>query len=316
MNELCKNYIAFLISLLYVVGIFDNINYPYDKNPDILNYISNYIDANWSYDFGFELYQSLFRDYFYVDFYFFWVVTLLIVCGLYLVYSRKLVQLPFFIINLTFMAVTLGTQIRYFLGVTLFIYTVDAIKNQHLKYFFLFLSCLIHYGISIVLAVYFVAVWFSKTNVPSLFFEKKYKILFISMLLFFVLSLVLNDFIAYTRFSYYENSHYMESKSLSSFVYIVLNFIVLLLISKNKSFNSEKSKLIFVFSIMLLIFCYVTSSVAVLSGRVLLFYVMLETVTVKYIYNENEPDFFYGIILILSLSKLIPMIVSTLHASF
>lgn len=316
LNNLSKNYIAFLISLLYTIYQFDNINYPQDQNPDILNYISNYINANWSYDLGFEFYQSLFRDYFHIDFYLFWVVTLLIICGLYLAYSRTLIQIPFYIINLTFMAVTLGTQIRYFLGVVLFIYSIDVIKSKYFKYLLLCLSCLVHYGITIAFVIYIFAIWFSKNNMPSLFFENKFKILFVSIMLFFALFPVLSYLIVYTRFSYYEDSHYMDSKSLSSFIYIVLNFIVLLFISRAKLFTREQNKIIFVFSIMLLIFCYTTSSIAVLSGRVLLFYVMLEPVTVKYIFDENKIDFFYIVMFVLSLSKLIPMIISMFYFSF
>lgn len=269
------------MSLFYVIIQFNRINYPRDQNPDFPNYNINYTNSDWAYDLGFECYQSLFRDYLHFDFNLFWVVTLLIICGLYFFYSKRLIQLPFFIINLTFMAAILGTQIRYFLAVVLFVFSINLIKNKSIQFFLLCLSCFIHYSLGIVFIIYIFSNWFANNYSPRFFFENKLTVLFFSVILFLITIPALNFFISYTRFSYYENSYFMESKSLGSLIYIILNLVVFLFISNFKLFNRDENRVIFIFSIMLLIFCYITSSIAVLSGRILLFYVMLETVTIK-----------------------------------
>ncbi|MGE6266186.1 hypothetical protein ACLH0O_04030, partial [Aeromonas media] len=107
----------------------------------------------------------------------------------------------------------------------------------------------------------------------------------------------------YTRFSYYAGSLYMESKSLSSLVYIFLSFSFLyfVFIKKYKEHND-----IFIFSLLLLYVVLCTSAIAVLSGRLFLVYLILEPLVAMYIFGKSRQLYF--VFLALCLFKTIPLL--------
>ncbi|MBG9989999.1 EpsG family protein [Pseudoalteromonas sp. NZS37] len=301
--------ILILIVFVFLFFCFELVNYDKAKNPDIHNYISNYERASWTYDIGFEYFQSFLRDFVNLDFDGFWIVTLVLLTSLFLFNVRNLPQLTVFIINYTFLSVAIGTQVRYFLSVFLFIscfrYLEGRLKNTGLIF-----SCLVHYGSFVLLGLVIINSTLQRYIVPFV----KYRLVFYVVIVvsYFTISPLVEFLLPYTRFDYYLNSKYMESKSLFSFLYAVISmFFLMELIIKanvNKSFFSKKELDLVLYSLLLISCVIAFSSIAVLSGRILLVYIVFEVFLADVIYKSNKV--YYFIFLILIFAKAIPVFIS------
>ena len=301
--------ILILIVFVFLFFCFEFVNYDKAENPDIHNYISNYERASWTYDIGFEYFQSFLRDFVNLDFDSFWIVTLVLLTSLFLFNVRNLPQLTVFIINYTFLSVAIGTQVRYFLSVFLFISCFRYLEGR-LKKTGLILSCLVHYGSFVLLGLVIINSTMKRYIVPLV----KYRLIFYVVIVvsYFTISPLVEFLVPYTRFDYYLNSKYMESKSFFSFLYAVISmFFLMELIIKvniNKGFFSKKELELVLYSLLLISCVIAFSSIAVLSGRILLVYIVFEVFLADVIYKSNKV--YYFIFLTLIFAKAIPVFIS------
>lgn len=301
MKNRLLNYFCFVFFVFFIIYFFGLMNYDKSTNPDILNYIANFNNANWSYDIGFEYYQHILRDVLGFDFNLFWLTSLALMAVLYiLVCGTQLPQVPFAMINFFFLAETFGTQVRYFIATLFFVFCLKYFKRLHL-WCGLAIASIFHYGL-VLLASNYVATHVIKNKTALV--KKKTMFVFASIFIFYFLStIIVQVLLPYTRFSYYAGSFYMESKSLSSLVYIFLSFSFLyfVFIKKYKEHND-----IFIFSLLLLYVVLCTSAIAVLSGRLFLVYLILEPLVAMYIFGKSRQLYF--VFLALCLFKTIPLL--------
>ncbi|HHH4533662.1 TPA: hypothetical protein ACPZZY_000815, partial [Enterobacter hormaechei subsp. xiangfangensis] len=103
------NYISAILCGSFICLFFNMVNYPAELNPDISNYYNNFISKNWSYDIGYEFYQSLLRDLLGLNFQQFWLVTLFLICFFFFLISYKIEKLPFLVVNFIFLSEVFGT---------------------------------------------------------------------------------------------------------------------------------------------------------------------------------------------------------------
>lgn len=303
MHRLILNSLGFIFATLFVVYFFDLINYNYNENPDINNYSINFHGEYWSYDLGFELYQSLLRDFLKIDFHSFWVISLVLIAVMYVVnLAKELPQVPFMIINFFFLAKTFGTQIRYFIAALLFISALNLIRKRKALIAMLFAS-FFHYGILFVFFNYIMSNLILKKADK---FKKHILAIFISIFVVYFLSgFVVQVLLPYTRFNYYSDSLFMESKSLISLFYCLLSFSFICYFF---SHNPESKDVVIPFSIVLLYSVLCSSAIAVLSGRLLLVYLIVEPLVAKAIFRNDRRLYF--IFLIICSIKALPMFIS------
>ncbi|OCH11942.1 hypothetical protein A6E05_10240 [Aliivibrio sp. 1S165] len=163
-------------------------------------------------------------------------------------------------------------------------------------------SPLLHYGLFIILFLDLVKSRISKLIINNNLMKQM--LFFLAMIFCGVFSgLIVNILIPYTRFSYYASSFYLESKSISSLIYIILVFYLIILGGKIK--NSLFDDSIVLLSLCTISFCLVTSGVAVLSGRTFQFFLLLEPILINHFLNVKKTRIIGFLLLILSISKLV-----------
>ncbi|MEZ8456005.1 EpsG family protein [Vibrio cyclitrophicus] len=304
------NMIAIIGVMFFTYNYWGLINFDRALNLDINDYYLNYTKAVRSYDFGFELYFSIFRDIYTLDFETFWIINILIMISLFMSFSYRFVQFPFYLINFIYLSTVIGTQIRYFLATFVFIFILSKVKRWSVTLVLLSLACLIHYGLFIVLLIYITSrIIFAKYDL-SFLYQHRYKII-IAVISVSILALPIIEFLLpYTRFSYYVgNSKYLGVKSLSSIAYLVVLLITYLYACGLDFFKklSENDKFLVGFSILLVVFMLMTSPIAILSGRVLTFYFILEVFLSHILFRSSQKLYF--VMLCLSFMKFLPSII-------
>ncbi|MBY8044189.1 EpsG family protein [Vibrio fluvialis] len=276
-------------------------NYDKNLNPDILNYMGDYVNSNWTYDVGYEIFSNSIKFGLGFNFEQYWVAQLIVqMILLIILYNR----LPIFLLaypNLLFLSETLfGTQIRYAIGIELLLIGL-LLCGRNSKVLLSIISMMFHYGISLIIAVKLYKEYFYTYN------DRFGKRLLIQLTLFMLGALLFSfsiDFIANaTRYSYYVGSRYFESKSLSSILYVLIFFIFVSYYFFYVKVNCHVIE--FSFYILLLILC--TSSFAVVSGRVQIFFFMIEPVLIYSIFKlRRKNDYvFSSFLYFFSMSKFI-----------
>ncbi|CAH6904975.1 conserved membrane hypothetical protein [Vibrio chagasii] len=278
---------------------FDLINFDKNLNLDIHNYIANYYSRNWTYDFGFEYYQHIIRDIFNATFDEFWVIILSNIVVFFIINCSSLWQVPFFITNYVFLAYAMGTQVRYFLAVLFFVFAFNHLKGK-LRLALILVSSVFHYGVGLLVLIGLVSLNY-KDKIRE--FIENEKLVYLSIaIIYFSSTFLVEAVLPYTRFAYYLNSHYMEAKSVTSFLYVLVSFVILMKFVK--VYKKDDDIIYFSLVIQYAILC--TSAIAVLSGRLLLVYVIFEVVLALVVAKNNTK--FYLAFLVVSSLKVMPNI--------
>ncbi|WP_414164212.1 hypothetical protein ACMGGS_20925 [Superficieibacter sp. BNK-5] len=304
------NYFSAVIGAIFIYFFFDLAFYDQGLNPDIMNYYLNYTSARWSFDIGFEIYQSFLRDHLSLNFQDFWFITISIICSLYFFISKKAFQVLFLIVNFFFIANVLGTQVRFFLGGILFLLALSISRNA-IKHVILLAICTFHYGLLILYMLYILSLWLLKKYSFSNVMRYKYFIIIAAIVSYFISKSVVIFILPYTRFEYYLGSLYLESKSLISFLYAAMQLIIIIMFAdtyKNKLENNSSDKLLISYNLLILLFIISTSSIAVLSGRYLLINIIMESLIAGVLIRYNIV--FFILYFMVSFSKVLPWILN------
>ncbi|OBT19229.1 hypothetical protein A9264_15330 [Vibrio sp. UCD-FRSSP16_10] len=244
------------------------------------------MNSNWSYEIGFEIINSFFRRVLVFDAYDYWHGLLILqVLLAALVYRKTTEALLGFIGLISISYGVLGTQVRYAIFCFVFVLIFRLSKNIIV----LILASLFHSGGFIAAFISTVTSYLeNKRNIfyhittPNIFSFSLFAILLCSSLL--VTPLITYALTFWERFAYYSGSDtYMVKKSLVSTVYIVLSLFILLyakvsLVDYNGDTYFDKNLHLIDFSIFLLFTCVLTLDMAVLSGRLLILYMVIEPI--------------------------------------
>ncbi|WP_426578373.1 EpsG family protein [Xenorhabdus stockiae] len=252
--------------------------FPFEYNLDYTNYYPDYINSSFTYDFLYEWTSFVFNKYLNTSFETFWLCLMISqIILLSILYNKiKLIILAYPCI-ITMSQFFYGTQVRYSIAILISIILFLRIKGSKKNIFLFIIPSLFHYGslISIVLLLVSKKIkskWFILNNTKIIFFF--ISSLIASKFLLFNLDII----VSYTRFSYYiGNSSYFGPKSLSSTIYIAISLLLLIYIYTR---DKECRTLVIKSGILLLLFCILFSSIAILSGRVLLVYFLLEPIII------------------------------------
>ncbi|WP_186171475.1 EpsG family protein [Vibrio chagasii] len=303
MNDSTRNFILYFLKLI-VIGIlfapfYARINYEHILNPDINNYLSNYRNADWSYEIGYEYLSHFFREYLRFDFNDFWSSLIIIQLILLIFIYRKKIEFIICLPNLYLMSEYFyGTTVRYSIGCLLFILFIRQGKMVYLR----FITPVFHYGIFIISILDLFKNIIIRRLTTDVVSKQLFNIFFM-LTAAFLTGAVVNIVLPYTRFAYYASSFYLEAKSISSTIYILISLILIIVAVyyDEKLRSDELIKL----ALSVLVFCFVTSGVAVLSGRTFQFYLLLEPILItKMIYSTRVRSLGLLLLLIYS-SKLV-----------
>lgn len=298
-NEIIYNLIKFLFILSVFSLFYERMNYDFNLNPDIDNYLSDYRNANWSYEFGYEFIGYFFRDIVGLKFEDYWssliIVQIIMLSILYLRGGEFIYAVPnIFLMSEYFY----GTTVRYSIGCLLFLLFFRR-ENwlEKGKYF----SPLLHYGLFFALAIDAIKNKLGFYLVSRNAIRQIIVIAIICLLFVFIKSIVI-ILLPYTRFSYYASSYYLDAKSISSTIYI---FIYLILLVLSVRFDSQllQDKIILL-SLSLLTFCATTAGIAVLSGRVLLLFFLIEPILINKLLHKKSTSVIGFLMLTLTMSKI------------
>ncbi|WP_102277855.1 EpsG family protein [Vibrio cyclitrophicus] len=300
--------VTFLICVVFVYLNFDIINIRFDDNLDIHNYFSNYILKNWTYDIGYELYQSVFRDYFELSFQSFWFITIVLLCILWLIVNTRILQVPFFVIAFYFCGEIVGTQVRYYLAILTIIFIIFYLRDGYIKSLLLILSCFIHYASGIFIVCYFISKYILDKDLLFKLYKNRIKVYFLCTSAYFLSMTLVLLILPYTRFSYYLGSMYFESKSIVSLLYavIMMAFSFEIILPRFVSDVHRNNKLALLLYMLLLAMVVSFSSIAVLSGRLLLASVIIESLVAYCMIRGHYPVKIYVMFLSLSSIKVMP----------
>ncbi|ETT01315.1 EpsG family protein [Providencia alcalifaciens] len=298
-----KSILSFWLRLIISSPLILFLYFPFEYNLDYENYYPNYIYGYFTYDFLYEWLSFILREIFHLEFNIFWVTLLSSQLILFsLIYNRISILLIAYPSLITMSQFFYGTQIRYSIAALVLVYATVIVKNNFYR-LLLYISCsLFHYGIVIPLCLSII----SKKIHSDFYNIRKLRSICLALLIVLLFSFTLyfiEWFVSATRFSYYIGSnHYMTSKSPLSIVYISMMLILLLL---TFTFNIETNTNLLTFGISLLFTCLLTSTIAVLSGRLLLIYFILEPLIIYYTIKNNKYHLISISIIILYLFRLL-----------
>lgn len=294
---------SYLLRVLILTPVYYVMYISIDNNPDINAYMYSYEGESWNYDIGYELYSQAVKYIFDLSFIEYWNLTLIVqVLILAFIYNRVLfliIAIP----NLLYLAEPLfGTQIRYSMSLLLFLLLLsrgDILASKNIIYRFISHLMIIsmHYSAIILCSIREFVLGSAKR-------KGEFKNLVLFMVSMYVALSILPVIISYTRFKYYLGSEFFESKSLVSTLYALL----LLLFHFYFIFIRKIKFDIVLLSTYILVAVVAFSPIAVLSGRILIFYHMLEPFIVWKLFSMHDASsYLMGyLFLILTLSKFIP----------
>lgn len=262
--------------------------YPFEFNKDYLNYYWDYESSSFSYDIGYEIFSYFSKYYLKFDFEEYWLFLLFIAYILLSTIYNKALIFFLSIFTITWMSqFFFGTQIRFAIACLLFIFSELNLKGKK-KHFIFILSCFFHYGLFVIYIIYLIALKFKLRYINKMKWSY-FLILIMGGLLSISLISQINVIISMTRFSYFqEGSEFLEGKSISSVLYMICIFFLYIIYAYQDERILQDD--LFYFGFFILLFCIVFSSIAVLSGRVFLFFSLLEPIILIVILKYKGSD--------------------------
>lgn len=291
-------------SLLLSIFLMRFMIYDFSENPDVNNYMQDYLFNLGYYEPAYRLLVFIHRELLNISFENYWYSLLFIQTLLiYSIYNRFIPMVLVYIVFVPIAESYLGTQVRYSISVLLFLTAILRLIGNEEKWdivaaLLVLFSVLMHVGAFILLFIYYSAV---KSNLRVFFYGKiKWQeLLFYTALI--PLLLFGNQIILYlmqfTRFIYFEEgSIFLESRSAFSIIYMLVSAILIRGSLFFDNFKLYQSKVL-VFSYFLLISSLMTATTAVLSARIFAVYVMLQPLIISFLIL-NRRAYIYGLMLL------------------
>ncbi|MDO6548919.1 EpsG family protein [Pseudoalteromonas carrageenovora] len=288
-----RDFYLFSLKLILLVVLFLLMNFDKNLNADYPNYLANYKNDWWQFEFGFEAISFPFKI-LEADFSTFWVVVLIVEVFLISILYRNNAVFLFAFPNLLFISQGfLGTQVRFGLAISLFLVIFSFFYKK--KYFwFLSLLPILFHNASVVVCFLSNSVRYLLNDKRSIFLKRNVFWLGLFVVASVLLSLLMNHILMVTGYYYYVGTKYQEGKSLSSLIYLLISLLLLLfLLARN--INIKYSEYVYL-SFVMVVFSLIFAKSSVISGRFTLVYTMLEPFVLYYFYqNIGKKKYFFPI---------------------
>lgn len=279
-------FIYFTFRFLFFTPLIYFFYFPFEYNLDYQNYYLDYINNNNSFDFLYEKSLSLMRDIFNLSFNKFLLVLMIFqIIALSIIYNNFLLSIIAYPILIATSQFFFGTQFRYSIACLFFILIFQYIKNKKTLFFSYIIPLLFHYGTFFILVLSLIS-----NYIPSKILNiRRKKSIFFLVFFILILNILLfniNYLLSFTRFnSYIGSTQYLSNKSISSILFMgIFLFFLLNGYSKYNFYRLKISKL----SIITLTFCLSTSSIAILSGRVLLVFMIFCPILIYNLFRYDK----------------------------
>ncbi|EPU6501839.1 EpsG family protein [Escherichia albertii] len=277
----------FIIRLILLLPLSLLLYFPSEYNKDYSNYRIDYDYALGQFDYLYELFVAFSRDILKYDFSSFWIAVIVFELIILAIYYSKIkyifISYPGIVSMSQFFY---GTQIRYALAILI---GLVFLKNNRyfIRFFGVLIAGLFHYGALISLFPLFVCRYLNEKYFIVL--SKRNFILAIFVLVFlYFFFYSFETLVSMTRFSYYlGDEKFSDSKSLASIIYAVASLsCILILYAKNSTFRTDISKQ----SIVLLVLVLIFSPIAVLSGRTMIVYFVMEPLLIASAFDATKKN--------------------------
>ncbi|MER1801087.1 EpsG family protein [Proteus mirabilis] len=271
--------------------------FPFKYNLDYINYFHDYENSLFSYDFLYEWLSYLIKVLFDLNFNDYWLLLMFFQIALMaIVYNRFVLLLLAYPIIISLSQFLYGTQVRYSISILFLLISIRLINRNFKAFPTILIPILFHYGMAILALLF---IFSRKLNYHYLIINKAkgFLLLISSIMLINLVVLNIESIIQFTRFKYYIGSDsYLGNKSWSSILFIFV-FLALLLygIKVNVSYRIPIVKL----SIIILVFCLSTSSIAILSGRALLVFLVISPILIYELFRISKLNLYTALLLIL-----------------
>lgn len=285
-SEKSINYLKPLLlmfNMLMLTIIFDTMNFERADNVDYENYRVNF-ELNWNqFESGFEFISNI-AKYLGLNFDTFWIVILglelILLCLLYRSSLIILIAIP----NMLFLSQgLLGTQVRFGLAVTFFLFLYSLVFKSKWRFLYLLVPILFHNALVIFYSISFYASYI--VDYKEKLIQKSNLIKVIAYVIsVFVLSTLLEFGLRGLGYDYYVGTKYQQGKSIQSTLYLLISlffvtyFLFIHRLDSNVSYLKQydlASQFLY-FSFLILIFSIIFIDSSIISGRLTLVYTLLE----------------------------------------
>jgi EpsG family len=284
------------LSTFLCLSIFMYVSFSYLYIPneaiDYNNYYLGYINASAGFDIGYEFLCYVARDIFGLSFEFFWLFLISLEILLLLFFYKKSLILILAMPSVIFLGEGfLGNQIRFALSIIIILVLNRHINRDNNYFLGGLVATTLHYVSLIILVIGLI---YRKFSFKSL--------IVVSIFIAILTDIVMNNYLLIfegTRMVNYYDSEFFAPRSSKSIFYIV--FLLLIYFS---IWLSGFRSIQFNFGFLLLLFSLATSSIAIVSGRVLLTYCIVEPIITYELISKRKYKFAI-FIFITSISKLL-----------
>ena len=272
-----------MFNMIMLAVIFNIMNFDRVNNLDYENYRVNF-ELNWNqFESGFEFISNI-AKYFGLSFDTFWIIVLalelILLCLLYRSSLLILIAIP----NMLFLSQgLLGTQVRFGLAVTFFLFLYSLVYKSKWRSLYLLIPILFHNALVIFYSISFYA---------SYIVDYKEKLIqksnLIKVIVYIIFVLILSTFLEFglrgLGYEYYVGTKYQQGKSIQSTLYLLISlffvgyFLFIHKLDSNvlylKQYDLASQFLYFSFFILIFSIIFIDSSI--ISGRLTLVYTLLE----------------------------------------
>lgn len=312
-----------MFNMIMLAVIFNIMNFDRVNNLDYENYRVNF-ELNWNqFESGFEFISNI-AKYFGLSFDTFWIIVLalelILLCLLYRSSLLILIAIP----NMLFLSQgLLGTQVRFGLAVTFFLFLYSLVYKSKWRSLYLLIPILFHNALVIFYSISFYA---------SYIVDYKEKLIqksnLIKVIVYIIFVLILSTFLEFglrgLGYEYYVGTKYQQGKSIQSTLYLLISlffvgyFLFIHKLDSNvlylKQYDLASQFLYFSFFILIFSIIFIDSSI--ISGRLTLVYTLLEPFVAYWLMKTFKKQItkwsFLLVYLIFCYSKLITLGMSRL----
>ncbi|EJG01882.1 EpsG family protein [Flavobacterium sp. F52] len=252
------------------------INFPFEYNADYGNYFPNYAYSYFTYEPLYEWYSYFCREFLGWDFFLFWFSISILELIFFALIYKTLIQVVLAVPSIIGMSQFFyGTQVRYALAALLIAYCSITVSRPVFRFFAIVVASSFHYGGVLIGAISLIA-----GKIPDSFFIinriKPFLVLFFLLIFSFLAFQQFEYLVSFTRFEYYVGGgEFVEPISLVSLLYIICTVSLLIILFTFSKANRTRFIKIGIITLLVSLF---TSPIAALSGRVTLFYFVIEPV--------------------------------------
>jgi hypothetical protein len=275
-----------IVKAIIFGSVFSCYVYYGQNSIDLNNYREAYEKLWFQFEPAFNLYMR-YSIALGLPFEVFWLSLGIIISALFTVIFGKHDIIIFAIPNIIYLiSNSFSVQLRYAIA-CLFVLTVVQISTK--QKWVIFLSPLIHI-FSLVTVSFYVFIANMRSLNLRIYNIKNLIIITLFLCTTTLLMLILDFFVIGLGYAHYLDSKFFTPKSFSSILYMCIHLTVILILLSH-SFRDTSDRKIVLIGFFVLLFSLIFMNFAIISGRALVFYFLIEPFVIKFAYSHTRKNY-------------------------